>query len=65
MSNLEFLNIAECLRLETLPQGIEHLTKLEGYRFQSVSKQFTESIQEGGVDHPMMLLVQERCKKPT
>ncbi|XP_021802087.1 disease resistance protein RPM1-like [Prunus avium] len=65
MSNLEFLDIDECLRLETLPQGIEHLTKLEGYRFQSVSKKFTESIQGGGVDHPRMLLVQERCKKPT
>ncbi|ONI02453.1 hypothetical protein PRUPE_6G199200 [Prunus persica] len=50
MSNLEFLDISKCLRLETLPQGIEHLTKLQGYVFESVSKQFTESIREGGVD---------------
>ncbi|VVA21036.1 PREDICTED: disease resistance RPM1 [Prunus dulcis] len=63
MSNLEFLDISKCLRLETLPQGIEHLTKLQGYVFESVSKQFTESIREGGVYHVRMLTVDETCKK--
>ncbi|ONI02388.1 hypothetical protein PRUPE_6G194900 [Prunus persica] len=65
MSNLEFLDIRRCLTLETLPQGIEHLTKLQRYIFHNVSEQFMESIEEGGVDHPRMLLVDERCKKYT
>ncbi|CAL2267131.1 unnamed protein product [Prunus armeniaca] len=63
MPNLEFLVIDSCLTLETLPQGIEHLTKLQGYRFDNVSEQFMESIEEGGVDHARMQLVDERCKK--
>ncbi|CAL2267107.1 unnamed protein product [Prunus armeniaca] len=63
--NLEFLSIDRCLTLETLPQGIEHLTKLQQYIFDNVSEQFMESIEEGGVDHPRMLLVEERCKKYT
>ncbi|XP_008245286.1 PREDICTED: disease resistance protein RPM1-like [Prunus mume] len=61
--NLEFLDIHSCLTLETLPQGIEHLTKLQRFRFDYVSEQFMESIEEGGVDHPRMLLVKERCEK--
>ncbi|CAL8164222.1 unnamed protein product [Prunus armeniaca] len=65
MPNLEFLSIHSCLTLETLPQGIEHLTKLQRYRFDNVSEQFMESIEEGGVDHARMLLVDERCKKYT
>ncbi|PQQ16608.1 disease resistance protein RPM1 [Prunus yedoensis var. nudiflora] len=65
MPNLEFLRIDSCLTLETLPQGIEDLTKLQGYRFDNVSKKFRESVEEGGVDHPRMLLVDERCKKYT
>ncbi|KAI5324736.1 hypothetical protein L3X38_033809 [Prunus dulcis] len=65
MPNLEFLSIGRCLTLETLPQGIEHLTKLQRYRFDNVSEKFRESIKEGGVDHPRMLLVDERCKKYT
>lgn len=65
MPNLEFLSIDNCLTLETLPQGIEHLTKLQRFRFDNVSEQFMESIEEGGVDHPRMLLVDERCKKYT
>ncbi|KAI5324844.1 hypothetical protein L3X38_033917 [Prunus dulcis] len=63
MPNLDFLIINTCLSLERLPLGIEHLTKLQGYTFESVSEQFTESIREGGVDHARMLLVDERCKK--
>ncbi|XP_008235615.1 PREDICTED: disease resistance protein RPM1-like [Prunus mume] len=63
MPNLEFLGIRRCLTLETLPQGIEHLTKLQGYRFDNVSEKFRESIKEGGVDHARMQLVDERCKK--
>ncbi|PQQ13288.1 disease resistance protein RPM1 [Prunus yedoensis var. nudiflora] len=63
MPNLEFLDIDNCITLEALPQGIEHLTKLQGYRFDNVSEKFRESIKEGGVDHPRMLLVNERCKK--
>ncbi|KAL6277319.1 hypothetical protein ACE6H2_020920 [Prunus campanulata] len=63
--NLEFLDIQSCMTLETLPQGIEHLTKLQGYRFDNVSEKFRESIKEGGVDHARMLLVDERCKKYT
>ncbi|KAL6277313.1 hypothetical protein ACE6H2_020914 [Prunus campanulata] len=63
--NLEFLDIQSCMMLETLPQGIEHLTKLQGYRFDNVSEKFRESIKEGGVDHARMLLVDERCKKYT
>ncbi|CAL2267103.1 unnamed protein product [Prunus armeniaca] len=46
-----------------LEKGIEHLTKLEGYVFESVSKQFTESVREGAVDHVRMLIVDETCKK--
>ncbi|ONI02466.1 hypothetical protein PRUPE_6G200100 [Prunus persica] len=65
MPNLEFLSIRRCLTLETLPQGIEHLTKLQRFRFYIVSEKFRESIKEGGVDHPRMLLVDERCKKYT
>ncbi|ONI02475.1 hypothetical protein PRUPE_6G200900 [Prunus persica] len=65
MPNLELLSIDGCLTLETLPQGIEHLAKLQGYRFYNVSEKFRESINEGGVDHPRMLLVVERCKKYT
>ncbi|BBH05778.1 NB-ARC domain-containing disease resistance protein [Prunus dulcis] len=63
MPNLEFLDIRSCMTLETLPQGIEHLTKLQGYRFDNVSKKFRESVKEGGLDHPRMLLVDEKCKK--
>ncbi|BFG35414.1 hypothetical protein CerSpe_216880 [Prunus speciosa] len=63
MPNLEFLDIRSCMTLETLPQGIEHLTKLQGYIFDNVSEKFRESIKEGGVDHARMLLVHERCKK--
>ncbi|VVA21047.1 PREDICTED: disease resistance [Prunus dulcis] len=63
MPNLDFLIINTCLSLERLPLGIEHLTKLQGYTFESVSEQFTESIREGGVDHARMLLIDERCKK--
>ncbi|KAH0992592.1 hypothetical protein GBA52_004075 [Prunus armeniaca] len=65
MPNLEVLDIHSCLTLETLPQGVEHLTKLKRYRFDNVSEKFRESIKEGGVDHPRMLLVDERCKKYT
>ncbi|XP_021802288.1 disease resistance protein RPM1-like [Prunus avium] len=65
MPNLEFLDIRSCMTLKTLPQGIEHLTKLQGYRFDNVSKKFRESIKEGGVDHARMLLVDKRCKKYT
>ncbi|PQM33182.1 hypothetical protein Pyn_19223 [Prunus yedoensis var. nudiflora] len=64
MPNLEFLSIDNCLTLETLPQGIEHLTKLQRYIFDNVSEKFRESI-KGGVDHARMLLVDERCKKYT
>ncbi|ONI02467.1 hypothetical protein PRUPE_6G200200 [Prunus persica] len=63
MPNLEFIRIHDCLTLETLPQGIEDLTNLQGYRFDNASEKFKESIKEGGVDHPRMLLVDERCKK--
>ncbi|PQM41944.1 hypothetical protein Pyn_26737 [Prunus yedoensis var. nudiflora] len=48
-----------------LEKGIEHLTKLQGYRFDNVSNKFRESIKEGGVNHARMLLVDERCKKYT
>ncbi|BFG35590.1 hypothetical protein CerSpe_218650 [Prunus speciosa] len=48
-----------------LEKGIEHLTQLQGYGFRNVSELFMESIKEGGVDHPRMLLVNERCKKYT
>ncbi|PQM33191.1 disease resistance protein RPM1-like [Prunus yedoensis var. nudiflora] len=65
MPILEFLGIGSCLTLETMPQGIEHLTKLQGYRFDNVSEMFRESIKEGGVDHARILLVDERCKKYT
>ncbi|KAH0996067.1 hypothetical protein GBA52_019931 [Prunus armeniaca] len=65
MPNLEFLSIHSCLTLETLPQGIEHLTKLQQYKFRNVSEKFRESIKKGGVDHPRMLLVDERCNKYT
>ncbi|CAL8164321.1 unnamed protein product [Prunus armeniaca] len=65
MPNLEFLDIHSCMTLETLPQGVEHLTKLKRYRFDNVSEKFRESIEEGGVDHARMLLVDERCKKYT
>ncbi|ONI01554.1 LOW QUALITY PROTEIN: hypothetical protein PRUPE_6G146200 [Prunus persica] len=44
MPNLEFLGIYRFLGLETLPQGIEHLTKLQGYTFECVSEKFVESI---------------------
>ncbi|PQM39155.1 disease resistance protein RPM1-like [Prunus yedoensis var. nudiflora] len=47
MPNLEFLDIDNCMTLEALPQGIEHLTKLQGYRFDNVSEKFRESIKEG------------------
>ncbi|XP_021825468.1 disease resistance protein RPM1-like [Prunus avium] len=63
MPNLQFLDIRSCMTLETLPQGIEHLTKLQGYIFDNVSDKFRESVEEGGVDHVKMLLVDERCKK--
>ncbi|ONI02459.1 hypothetical protein PRUPE_6G199700 [Prunus persica] len=63
MPNLEFIRIHDCLTLETLPQGIEDLTNLQVFRFDNVSEKFRESIKEGGVDHPRMLLVDERCKK--
>ncbi|PQM33185.1 hypothetical protein Pyn_19226 [Prunus yedoensis var. nudiflora] len=65
MPNLQFLDIRSCMTLETLPQGLEHLTKLEGYRFDNVSDKFRESVEEEGVDHAKMLLVDERCKKYT
>ncbi|CAL8162433.1 unnamed protein product [Prunus armeniaca] len=65
MPNLKFLGIYRFLGLETLPQGIEHLTKLQGYKFECVSEKFAESIREGGVDHARMLLVDERCNKYT
>ncbi|XP_021832474.1 disease resistance protein RPM1-like [Prunus avium] len=65
MPNLEFLDIHSCMRLETLPQGIEHLSQLQRYKFRNVSELFMESIKEGGVDHARMLLVDERCKKYT
>ncbi|CAL2267159.1 unnamed protein product [Prunus armeniaca] len=65
MPNLELLSIHSCSTLETLPQGIEHLTKLQQYIFDNVSEQFMESIEEGGVDHARMLLIEERCKKYT
>lgn len=61
--NLDFLIIDTCLSLQRLPLGIEHLTKLQGYTFESVSEQFTQSMREGGVDHGRMLHVDERCKK--
>ncbi|XP_016647386.1 PREDICTED: disease resistance protein RPM1-like [Prunus mume] len=48
-----------------LEKGVEHLTELQQYRFDNVSEKFRESIKEGGVDHPRMLLVDERCKKYT
>ncbi|PQM41941.1 hypothetical protein Pyn_26734 [Prunus yedoensis var. nudiflora] len=64
MPNLELLDIRCCMTLETLSQGIEHLTKLQGYIFDNISEKFRESI-KGGVDHPRMLLVDERCKKYT
>ncbi|PQQ07331.1 hypothetical protein Pyn_06765 [Prunus yedoensis var. nudiflora] len=44
MPNLQFLEFYSCLGIETLPQGIEHLTKLQGYTFENVSNKFTESI---------------------
>ncbi|PQQ03687.1 hypothetical protein Pyn_40623 [Prunus yedoensis var. nudiflora] len=53
------------MTLETLPQGIEHLTQLQRYRFRNVSELYMESIKEGGVDHARMQLVDERCKKYT
>ncbi|KAI5323162.1 hypothetical protein L3X38_032234 [Prunus dulcis] len=62
---LNDLGIYRFLGLETLPQGIEHLTKLQGYTFECVSEKFAESIREGGVDHARMLLVDERCNKYT
>ncbi|KAL6277327.1 hypothetical protein ACE6H2_020928 [Prunus campanulata] len=65
MPNLQFLDIHSCMTLETLPQGIEHLTKLQGYRFDNVSDKFRESVEEGGVDHAKMLLIDKRCKKYT
>ncbi|PQQ03271.1 disease resistance protein RPM1 [Prunus yedoensis var. nudiflora] len=65
MPNLQFLEFDSCLRIETLPQGIEHLTKVQGYTFENVSNKFTESIREGGVDHPKMLLLEERCSRYT
>ncbi|XP_021803284.1 disease resistance protein RPM1-like, partial [Prunus avium] len=65
MPNLEFFGIYRFLGLETLPQGIEHLTKLKGYTFECVSKKFAESIREGGVNHARMLLVDERCNRYT
>ncbi|CAL9000381.1 unnamed protein product [Prunus brigantina] len=65
MPNLEFFGIYRFLGLETLPQGIEHLTKLQEYTFECVSEKFAESIREGGVDHARMLLVDERCNKYT
>ncbi|CAL2267112.1 unnamed protein product [Prunus armeniaca] len=65
MPNLRVLYIHSCMMLETLPQGIEHLTELQQYRFDNVSEKFRESIKEGGVDHPRMLLVDDRCKKYT
>ncbi|PQM33181.1 disease resistance protein RPM1 [Prunus yedoensis var. nudiflora] len=65
MPNLQFLEFDSCLRIETLPQGIEHLTKLQGYTFENVSNKFTESIREGGVDHPKMLLLEERSSRYT
>jgi len=65
MPNLEFLGIYRFLGLETLPQGIEHLSKLQGYTFECVTDKFAESIREGGVDHARMLLVDERCNKYT
>ncbi|CAL2265499.1 unnamed protein product [Prunus armeniaca] len=65
MPNLKFLGIYRFLGLETLPQGIEHLTKLQGYKFECVSEKFAESIREGGVDHARMLLFDERCNKYT
>ncbi|ONI02470.1 hypothetical protein PRUPE_6G200400 [Prunus persica] len=65
MPNFEFLEIHSCMTLETLPQGIEHLTKLQRYTFDNASEEFMESIKEGGVDHARMLLVDERCKKYT
>ncbi|XP_021817892.1 disease resistance protein RPM1-like [Prunus avium] len=65
MPNLEFFGIYRFLGLDTLPQGIEHLTKLQGYTFECVSGKFAESIREGGVDHARMLLIEERCNKYT
>ncbi|CAL9001857.1 unnamed protein product [Prunus brigantina] len=64
MPNLKAFYIHNCVMLETLPQGVEHLTKLQQYRFDNVSEKFRESI-KGGVDHPRMLLVDDRCKKYT
>ncbi|PQM35604.1 hypothetical protein Pyn_30394 [Prunus yedoensis var. nudiflora] len=65
MPNLEFFGIYRFLGLDTLPQGIEHLKKLQGYTFECVSGKFAESIREGGVDHARMLLIEERCNKYT
>lgn len=51
MPNLRSLGLDRCPELKRLPQGFEYLTLLEEFSFKFASKQFVESIQEGGLDH--------------
>ncbi|KAB2633227.1 disease resistance protein RPM1-like [Pyrus ussuriensis x Pyrus communis] len=58
MPNLRGLDIACCLELQALPQGIEFLASLERLNLYSVPMQLVESV-KGGMDHPRVQHIPE------
>ncbi|KAK1272615.1 hypothetical protein QJS04_geneDACA007795 [Acorus gramineus] len=51
MQSLQRINLVRCVKLKTLPQGIEYLTKLQVLQLKEMPNELLESMRGQGVSH--------------